>query len=142
MEQIHEDFDLTVQIRPGVVSLQDAAETISTCTLNRECDAIATFSSLARVISDGRRVISCEYEAYLPMAHKVISKIVREARHKWPSLCACVVVHRTGNVEVGEIALVIVVASSKRREALDAVSWVADSLCAQAPIWVKEKSYY
>src|SRR5947209_16285480 len=46
--------------------------------------------------------------------------------------------HRTGTLQVGEVSVVIAVASSHRGEAFDACEWLIDELKHTVPIWKKE----
>lgn len=85
----------------------------------------------------GREVLRLEYEAYEPMAIKQIHKIIAQARERW-SLHTVVVAHRVGVVPVQEASIAIVCSSVHRAAALEAVSWLIDTIKAEAPIWKRE----
>lgn len=53
------------------------------------------FQGLQGIISKGKKVISLEYEAYLPMAENEIRKICSDIRQKWP-VKHIAVFHRLG----------------------------------------------
>jgi len=45
--------------------------------------AIATFSGTTRDHHGGKKVLRLEYEAYVPMAEKVMRQIIEEMRRRW-----------------------------------------------------------
>jgi molybdopterin synthase catalytic subunit len=99
--------------------------------------AVASFLGVVRVHHGGRRVHRIEYHAYAPMAASVLEEIAAEAaaRHGTPHVA---IVHRTGDLHVGEVSLHVVVAAVHRREALAACAFVVEEVKARAPIWKKE----
>ena len=48
------------------------------------------------------------------------------------------IAHRTGRLEIGEAAVVIVAASAHRAEAFEACRFAIDTLKETVPIWKKE----
>lgn len=99
--------------------------------------AVATFEGVVRDHNRGVAVDHLEYEAYAAMAEKEFARIVGEARSRWP-LHRLAVVHRVGRLEIGEVAVAVVVSASHRAAAFDACRWIIDRLKEQAPIWKKE----
>ncbi|MCB0293152.1 MAG: molybdenum cofactor biosynthesis protein MoaE, partial [Calditrichaeota bacterium] len=87
--------------------------------------------------SRGKEVQRLEYEAYPGMAEKMIGQIVAEAGEKWDVRKAAVS-HRTGRLEIGEIAVVIAVATPHRQDAFAACQYIIDRLKVVVPIWKKE----
>lgn len=85
----------------------------------------------------GARVEHLEYEAYVPMAEKVIAGIVAEVEAEWPGVRASVF-HRTGDLAIGERAVVVAVSSPHRADAFAACARVIDRLKEDAPIWKRE----
>ena len=49
-----------------------------------------------------------------------------------------VIVHRLGRLEIGEISVLIVVASAHRGPAFEACRWIIDTLKRTVPIWKRE----
>jgi molybdopterin synthase catalytic subunit len=90
-----------------------------------------------RAQNDGRGVASLDYEAYVPLAVKEGSRILAEARERFPILDA-VCVHRTGNLRLGDLAIWIAVTSEHRAAAFDACRYIIDEAKARVPIWKKE----
>jgi molybdopterin synthase catalytic subunit len=77
------------------------------------------------------------YEAYEPMALKVMKDIAAAARSRW-DLTGVAAVHRVGRVEIGEASVVIAVSAAHRAEAFEACRFIIDEVKREAPIWKKE----
>lgn len=99
--------------------------------------AIVTFIGIVRGYSEGKKVFSLEYEAYQPMAEKKLEEIVREIKARW-QLEDIAISHRTGRLQVGETALVIVIAAPHRQGAFEACEYAVSRLKDIVPIWKKE----
>ncbi|MGQ9548845.1 MAG: molybdopterin converting factor subunit 1 [Roseiflexus sp.] len=99
--------------------------------------AIVTFAGVVRNHFGGRRTAFLEYEAYTSMAEAVLKQIADEARTRW-NIGGVAVHHRIGRLEIGETAVLVVVAAPHRREAFDAAAWIMDRIKEIAPIWKKE----
>jgi molybdopterin synthase catalytic subunit len=96
--------------------------------------AVVLFSGEVRDINRGRAVVFLEYEAYAPLAEKMIAEILATATAKW-SLQIAVAQHRTGKVAVGDTAVVVITASAHRSEAYAANRYIIDRIKHEAPIW-------
>ena len=99
--------------------------------------AVITFLGTTRDFSDGRNVEYLEYEAYQPMAENTLQQIADELREKW-GIDDFAVAHRIGRVDIGEISLVVALASPHRREAFEAGAYIVDRIKQIVPIWKKE----
>lgn len=99
----------------------------------------ASVEFLGIVRADGERgpLIALEYEAFEPMAERVIAALIEQARARWP-VRELFVRHRVGWVAVGEISVLIGVRSAHRREAFAACQFLIDTLKQNAPIWKRE----
>jgi molybdopterin synthase catalytic subunit len=71
------------------------------------------------------------------MAIKELEKLCNQVRQKWDVL-KIAIVHRIGEVPIGEASVIIVISSAHRRESLEAVHWAIDELKATVPIWKRE----
>jgi len=98
--------------------------------------AVVTFLGVVRRWSEGREVARLEYEAYEEMARNTMRRIVDEIKRRWNARAA--IIHRVGRVEVGEISLIIAVASPHRREAFEGCRYAIETLKRMAPIWKRE----
>jgi len=101
-----------------------------------ENGAVCTFVGQVRNHSRGRQVAWLEYEAYLPMAEKLLARIAQEAADRWGARVA--IEHRLGRIELGEPSVVVCVGSPHRAQAFEACRWCIDTLKEDVPIWKKE----
>ncbi|XP_021035824.1 molybdopterin synthase catalytic subunit isoform X2 [Mus caroli] len=111
---------------------------VSQLVVSPLCGAVSLFVGTTRNNFEGKKVISLEYEAYVPMAENEIRKICNDIRQKWP-VRHIAVFHRLGLVPVSEASTVIAVSSAHRAASLEAVSYAIDSLKAKVPIWKKRR---
>jgi molybdopterin synthase catalytic subunit len=102
-----------------------------------ESGAVNVFIGTTRNHSNGKSVVKLEYEAYNPMALKKMEQIRKEAHERW-DVHNVALVHRIGEVAVGEASVVIAVSSSHRHEAFEACRYIIDRLKAVVPIWKRE----
>jgi molybdopterin synthase catalytic subunit len=99
--------------------------------------AIDFFLGVVRDNTQERPVDRLEYEAYGRMAISEMQKIVDEAHRRWPIL-KCLVIHRTGLLRIGEMAVLIGVATPHRADAFEACRYIIDTIKQTVPIWKKE----
>ena len=99
--------------------------------------ACVTFEGWVRNHNEGKEVVQLAYEAYAPMATKEIQKIIEKTKKKFPVLTIHVY-HRTGILNIGDIAVWIGVVGEHRKEAFQACDTVMRELKHRAPIWKKE----
>jgi molybdopterin synthase catalytic subunit len=99
--------------------------------------ALASFVGVVRDSQDGHEVLSLEYEAHEPMAVREMERLAADAAGRWP-IGRVLLRHRLGEVAVGDVSVVVVVAAPHRAEALEACRWLIDSLKAEVPIFKKE----
>ena len=104
------------------------------------CGAVVVFSGTVRDHSEGRHdVASLAYEAYDEQVVPKCLEIAKEMRDKWPTLGRIALVHRIGELKLGESSVVIVVSAPHRPEAFDAARFGIDALKATVPIWKREQ---
>jgi molybdopterin synthase catalytic subunit len=99
--------------------------------------AVVLFSGEVRNHSHHKEVLYLEYEAYRSMAEAMIIEIVNEAKKEF-KLHQALCIHRTGKVDIGESAVVVITASSHREQAYAANRYIIDRVKHEAPIWKKE----
>lgn len=97
---------------------------------------IATFTGAVRSSHAEREVTALSYSAYESMAENECAAIVRDAEAKWPVRVA--LMHRLGDLTIGDVAVAVTVASAHRDEAFVACRWVIDQVKARVPIWKRE----
>ena len=113
------------------------AEGLKQSLVNAGAGGYCSFEGWVRNLNDGRTVDRLEYEAYEPLVVSEGLRVLDEAREKYPFLEArCV--HRTGMLEIGDLAVWVGVASAHRDEAFKACRYIIDELKVRLPIWKKE----
>lgn len=101
------------------------------------CGAAALFLGIVRNHHEGRNVLYLEYECYEPMALKVLRKIADEISNRWDAR-RIVLVHRTGPLQIGEIAVAVAIATPHRKDSFEACRYGIDEIKERATIWKKE----
>ena len=99
--------------------------------------AALLFVGVVRDHNDGSAVTGLTYEAYDEMATRVLDEIAGEAaeRLETPRIA---VVHRVGELEVGEVSVAIAASSPHRGAAFDATRYVIEEIKKRLPVWKKE----
>ncbi len=100
--------------------------------------AVAAFLGTVRERNLGRVVVGLTYHAWPEMALAELRKIEAETRERHGAT-AVRIVHRTGQLAVGEVSVAIVVASPHRGQAFDACRFAIETLKRTVPIWKKER---
>ena len=99
--------------------------------------AVVTFVGAVRNHHEGRPVTGLSYSAYEPMADAVCAAIKAEAERRWPVRVA--VVHRLGELEIGDAAVAIAAAGAHRDEAFAACRHMIEEVKRRVPIWKRER---
>ena len=102
-----------------------------------EAGGIDIFLGTTRNHSRGKAVVRLEYEAYTPMALKLMKNLEEEVLQRW-NVHRISMVHRIGVVPLTEASVVIAVSASHRDEAFEACRFAIDELKRTVPIWKKE----
>ena len=103
-----------------------------------EAGAIVTFVGTVREFSHGRKVTALTYEAYEPMAERELQRIADEMMERW-QLCKVAIVHRIGELKIGEISVAIFVSAPHRAEAFAAAKHAIERIKEIVPIWKREQ---
>jgi molybdopterin synthase catalytic subunit len=98
-----------------------------------------SFEGWVRDRNDGQIVTALAYEAYPELAQHEAQRILSEAYAQFP-IHAIACVHRTGYLQIGELAVWIGVSATHRQSAFQACEYAIDQLKVRLPIWKKE--YY
>jgi MoaE-MoaD fusion protein len=85
-----------------------------------------------------REVESLEYEAHESMALAVLGDIADEIAVRF-GVERVAIVHRIGDVPLGEVSIAVVAVSPHRDAAFDAARYAIDETKARAPIWKAER---
>jgi len=98
---------------------------------------VVLFLGRVREESRGRRVTRLHYEAYGDMALRELAALAAQAQRELGAERVALV-HRTGTLEIGDLAVAVAVAAAHRAQAFAACSWLIDTLKERVPIWKKE----
>ena len=98
---------------------------------------VVSFLGTVRDVSEGRSVQRMSIEVYEEMAVKQLSMIRGEAMERF-GVHEVAVVHRYGDLEVGDNIVFIGVSAGHREEAFRACRYVIDELKERVPLWKKE----
>ena len=102
-----------------------------------QAGAVVLFLGTVREMTDGRRTLALDYEAYPDMAVAKMEELHAEACRRWPVTKAAIE-HRLGHLELGEISVAVAVSCPHRTEAFEAGRFLIDRLKKVVPIWKQE----
>jgi molybdopterin synthase catalytic subunit len=109
-------------------------------TIRPDCGALALFCGTARDHAGDRLgVEELVYEAYVEQALPRLAAVAGEMRARWPVLGRIALLHRTGSLALGDVAVVVAVSAPHRRESFEAARFGIDAIKASVPIWKKER---
>ncbi|MBV9720220.1 MAG: molybdenum cofactor biosynthesis protein MoaE [Candidatus Eremiobacteraeota bacterium] len=99
---------------------------------------VTTFLGVVRGDGEGGRAVrALWYEAFEGMALREFEAIGAEARHRFGDV-RLAIVHRIGEIRVGDVSVAVLAAAPHRAAAFDACRYAIDELKRRAPIWKKE----
>jgi molybdopterin synthase catalytic subunit len=99
--------------------------------------AVVVFEGVVRDRHEGHEVLRLEYDAYVPMAEKVLRQ-VGEAICRDYDIHDIAIHHRTGTLEVGETSLLVAVSAEHRAPAFEAAHAAVDRVKTSVPVWKRE----
>jgi molybdopterin synthase catalytic subunit len=105
--------------------------------LDAAAGGYVSFEGWVRNFNEGREVKRLEYEAFAELAVKEGTRILDEARSRFPirrALC----IHRVGSLDLADMAVWVGVCAVHRGEAFDACRYIIDEVKHRVPIWKKE----
>jgi molybdopterin synthase catalytic subunit len=98
---------------------------------------VGLFVGVVRDHDEGAGVSSLDYTAH-PTAERQLAECADEVAGAY-DVVAVAVEHRTGHLEVGDLAVVVAVGAVHRGEALAACRQLIDDLKARVPIWKEQR---
>jgi molybdopterin synthase catalytic subunit len=101
------------------------------------CGAVLVFEGTARDHFEGRGVTRLHYEAHVPMAEAELRAIAEEIGAQWPG-ARVAMVHRLGEVAIGEPSVVVAVATPHRAACYEASRYALEQLKVRVPVWKQE----
>jgi molybdopterin synthase catalytic subunit len=120
------------RISPTAILIEDSAAAVTVDSAG----AVVTFAGLVRNRDQSRAVALLEYEAH-PSAATVLASIAESVAADYDGL-RIAVEHRTGSLEVGDLAFSCAVSSPHRADAFAACSRLVDEVKHRVPIWKRQ----
>ena len=105
---------------------------------NDSSGCVVTYVGLIRDNSNNKPVLSVEYQDPTGNAVNTLKDIAKEVNLKW-QIENIGIVHRTGILNVGDINLVVAIASGHRSEGFDACQYVINEFKNRLPTMKTEK---
>ena len=124
---------IDIQLKETTLSTQECVDFVA----SDSAGGTTVFIGTVRNKTKGKTVVRLEFEAYPPMAISEMKKIAEQAKEKWNAEKICIH-HRTGVLDIGEIPVIIAVATPHRKAAFEACQYCIDTLKETVPIWKKE----
>lgn len=101
--------------------------------------AVVCFLGVVRGSEASQPIRALEYEAFQAMAEHQFRLLFDELEKRWP-IESVRLVHRLGEIQVGEASLWVEVVAPHRAEAFAACQWLIDEMKRVVPIWKKPVS--
>ena len=99
--------------------------------------AIALFAGTVRDQDGGQGVVRLSYSAH-PSATAELRRVAEKVAAEFGVL-ALAAVHRVGDLDIGDLAVVVAVACPHRGEAFEACRQLIDTLKHEVPIWKHQR---
>ncbi len=115
-----------------------SAEALADLVTVPDAGGVTVFLGVVRDNNAGRRVVSLEYEAHVPMAEAKMKEIGEAVHRRWPGVRQVAMAHRIGRLAIGEASVVIAVSAAHRHDAFEACHFAIDRLKETVPIWKRE----
>jgi molybdopterin synthase catalytic subunit len=103
-----------------------------------EDGAVLLFTGAVRNHDAGRAVVGLTYDAYEAMAANKLEEICEEVSSRF-EVGEIAIVHRVGELAVGDVSVAIAVASPHRDAAYKASRELIERLKREVPIWKRER---
>ncbi len=117
------------ELRDGPLSVDEVLSAVT----DPAAGGIALFTGVVRDHDHGRAVVRLSYSAH-PSAGAELRRVAEKVAAGF-DVRAVAAVHRTGELAVGELAVVVAVSCAHRGAAFDACRALIDELKATVPIW-------
>jgi len=128
-------LESNVRIQQENFVVTDEIEAIK--KVSRNIGGITTLSGTGRELSKGENISKLDFEHYPKMAEKKLLKIRIQAIKDY-GIIEMIIVHRIGEIDIGENIVLIVAAGEHRKETFKACEWAIAELKRTTPIWKRE----
>ena len=99
--------------------------------------ATACFIGTMRDFNEGEQVDAMKLEHYPGMTEKHLEEICNEAQKRW-DIIDILMLHRVGEINIGDPIVLVAVWSAHRAAAFDASRFMMEDLKSKAPFWKQE----
>jgi molybdopterin synthase catalytic subunit len=114
-----------------------SVDEVHAAVMDPAAGGIALFAGTVRDHDHGRDVAALSYSAH-PSAADELRKVAERIAGKF-DVHAIAAVHRVGDLQIGDLAVVVAVSSSHRAQALEACRTLIDEVKATVPIWKNQR---
>jgi molybdopterin synthase catalytic subunit len=128
-------LDSTIRIQQENFNVTDEIEAIKNASKN--IGGITTFLGTGRELSKGENISKLNFEHYPKMAEKKLAEIRLQAIKEY-GIIEMIIIHRIGEIDIGENIVLIVAAGEHRKETFKACEWAIAELKRTTPIWKRE----
>ena len=128
-------LESNVRIQQENFVVTDEIEAIK--KVSRNIGGITTFLGTGRELSKGENISKLDFEHYPKMAEKKLEEIRIQAIKDY-GIIEMIIVHRIGEIDIGENIVLIVAAAEHRKETFKACEWAIAELKRTTPIWKRE----
>lgn len=125
--------DLLVRVTGEAIGAEEAVAFVADPAAGGTC----VFLGTVRDHSEAGGVTGLTYEAWDELAVRRLEELGEELIARWP-LCRAALLHRTGDLAVGEVSVVVACSAPHRAEAFEACRHGIERLKEDVPIWKKE----
>jgi len=106
--------------------------------LSLSAGAYCSYEGWVRDQNEGKAVASLHYSAYPQLAPSIAQRILQEAKERF-QIEAAAIVHRTGALNIGDIAVWVGVTAHHRGDSFLACRYLIDNVKYRLPIWKQEQ---
>jgi molybdopterin synthase catalytic subunit len=136
---LHREFSLDSNVWLEITATRLDVGAVYDWSVTDTCGAVVLFSGTVRNHSEGRTgVHTLSYEAFEEEVIPKCREIVSEMKNRWSDLGRIALIHRVGDLKLGESSVLVVVSAPHRPEAFEAARFGIDALKATVPIWKRE----
>jgi molybdopterin synthase catalytic subunit len=114
-----------------------SVDEVLTAVADPRAGGIAVFIGAVRDHDEARPVAELGYSAH-PSALAELRRVAEAIVAAYP-VCGLAAVHRTGDLAVGDLAVVVAVSCAHRGEAFEAARRLIDDLKAEVPLWKHQR---
>jgi molybdopterin synthase catalytic subunit len=122
-----------IRLTAEPLRVEEAASFVSDPAAGGTC----VFLGTVRDHSDAGDVTGLTYEAWNDLAERRLAELADELFERWP-LRRVALLHRTGELAIGEVSVIVACSAPHRAEAFEACRHGIERLKEDVPIWKKE----